>query len=108
MTGMAAAELHTDGTRVDIQLVMDDDQVIGLHAICVHQLLHRPARRVHIALRLCQHHIVVAPHALGRERAALGLPIARSRFFRHQIKRIEAGVVTRVLIFLAWISQAND
>ena len=108
MTGMAAAELHADGTRVDIQLVMDDDQVIGLHAICVHQLLHRSARRVHIALRLCQHHIVVAPYALGRERAALGLPIARAHFFGHQIKRIEAGVVTRVLIFLAWISQAND
>ena len=38
----------------------------------------------------------------------LGLPVARAHFFRHQIKRIEAGVVTRVLIFLAWISQAND
>ena len=108
MTGVAAAELHADGTRVDIQLVMDDDQVIGLHAVRVHQLLHRSARRVHIALRLCQHHIVVAPYALGRERAALGLPIARAHFFGHQIKRIEAGVVTRVLIFLAWISQAND
>ena len=87
---------------------MDDDQVVGLHAVSVHQLLHRPARRVHITLRLSQHHVVVAPHALGRERAALGLPIARAHFFRHQIKRIEAGVVARVLIFLARISQADN
>ena len=45
---------------------------------------------------------------LGRERAALGLPIARAHLFGHQIKRIEAGVVARMLIFLARISQAND
>ena len=108
MPRVPAAELHAHGTGVDVQLVMHDDQVLGIHAVRVHQLLHRAARCVHVALRLGQHQVVVAIRALRGQRAAFRLPVARAHLLGDQVHGVEPGVVPRMLVLLARISQAND
>ena len=87
---------------------MDDDEVRCVHAVRVHELLHRTARRVHVALRLRQHKIDVAVGSLGRERAALRLPVTRAHLVSDDVHRVEPGIVPRVRVLLARIPQADD
>ena len=104
---MPAAELHAHGAGVDVDLVVDDDEVIGVDAVCVEQLLHRAAARVHEALRLGQHDVVIAVRALGRQRAALVLPVARAAIAGEYVDCAETRVVPRLGVFLAWVAQAR-
>ena len=105
---MPAAELDADGAGVDVQLVVNDDQVVGSDAVGVAQLLDRAARGVHVALGLGQHHVDVVVGALGRERAALGLPVPRAHFRADEVHGVEPGVMPGVRVFLARVPQADD
>ena len=53
MPGMPAPEFHAHGARIDIELVVDDDQVVRLNTVRIAQFLDRAARYVHEALRFC-------------------------------------------------------
>ena len=105
---MPAAELDADGAGVDVEFVVDDDQMVGVDAVGVAQLLDRTAGGVHVALRLGQHHIDVVVGALGRQRAALGLPVARPDLLADEVDGIEPGIMPRVRVFLPRIPQADD
>ena len=105
---MPAAELDADGAGIDVEFVVDDDQMVGVDAVGVAQLLDRTAGGVHVALRLGQHHIDVVVGALGRQRAALGLPVARPDLLADEVDGIEPGIMPRVRVFLPRIPQADD
>lgn len=44
MAGMSPAELHPNSAGVDVQLVVDDDEMVGGRLVRPHELAH-PGRR---------------------------------------------------------------
>ena len=78
MAGMSPAELHPNSAGVDVQLVVDDDEMIGIPMVGPHELAHRASRGVHEALGLYEQKLVAMVARLPHERPALVLPVAHA------------------------------
>ena len=50
-----ATELHAERAKRNIKFIVQHDQLIGTHAVEVHQRLHRASTVVHEGLRFCKH-----------------------------------------------------
>ncbi len=110
---MAAAALHAHAAGWDIELIMNDDPLIGCNGILFQKLGNRPARQVHEALGLGQHHIFILALAKGElslayQGTASVLPVIDMRLFGQAVNHFKASVMTRMLVLLAWIAQTND
>ena len=111
MSRVSSATLHANRARRKIEIVVNDDDFIGRDAIGFHEIGNRTARKIHIALGLCKDDRFAIERTrlhFGNERAALVLPIVRAPFACQHIDRIETGIVARVSVVFARISQAND
>ena len=82
VAGVATAELHADHPGVEVELVMDVEDLVGGDVILGAELGDGAAARVHVALRLCEHHLTRALLAAnahdGDLGSALALPVAGS------------------------------
>src|SRR2546430_6192311 len=103
----AAALLHLRHARREVELVVHHEDLLGLDLEEAGEHLHRPAARVHEALRLEQ------PRARGLVAADQRLEL-RVLAQRHAVRRREtldqpeARVVPRALVLLARVAQAYD
>ena len=111
MSRVPSSTLHADRTRRKIEIIVNDDDFIRRNAIGFHEVSDRTAGEIHIALGFCKDDRFAIERTrlhFGNERAALILPIVCAPFACQHIDRIETGIVARVGVIFARISQAND
>ena len=65
MARVPAADLNTHVALGDIELVVDDEHLLGAHLVGGAELGDGSAARVHIRLRLDQHDLALAALGLG-------------------------------------------
>ena len=112
MARVAPADLHADAAGVQVELVVDDEQLLGRHLVLAAELGDGAAARVHVVLRHGEHdlaHALPAPHADdGHLGAALALPIAGAQAAPELLDGAKSRVVACVLVLLARVSETRD
>ena len=112
---MAAAHLDAHIAGGNIELVVDDEQLLGLDFVLAAELGDGTARGVHVRLRLDQHDLTLAALFLGvvdvDERdfgAGLIFPVRDAGLTGQLVDRLKAGVVAGLGIFLARVAKAGN
>ena len=115
VAGVAAAHLHAHVARGDIELVVDDEQLLGLDLVLRAELGDGAAARVHVGLGFDQDDLALTAFGLGVVDvddgdlgARLVLPIADARLLGQDVDRAKAGVVTGCGVFLAGVAESGD
>lgn len=106
LPAVAAVLAATDAAYVQINVVAEDEQVVGLHLVPRHQGLHGLAREVHVSLRFCKQAFLARDVHLHGERLVFAFPVlvrVGEFFDRH-----EARVVVGVGILRTRISETDD
>ena len=106
LSAVAAVLAATDAAYVQINVVAEDEQVVGLHLVPRHQCLYCLAREVHVSLRFCKQAFLACDVHLHGERLVFAFPVlvrVGEFFDRH-----EARVVVGVGILRTRISETDD
>jgi hypothetical protein len=109
----ATAQLDGDRARREVDLVVDDEDLGGGEAQLAHELGEGTTARVHVALRLGEHHLAQRPvrslvaQAAG-ETAHLAPPVGDALAPGDGIDGEEPGVVPRALVVGPRVAQATD
>ena len=112
---MAAAHLNTHVAGGNIELVVDDEQLLGLDLVLAAEFGDGPARGVHVRLRLDQYNLALAALFLGivdvDERdlgACLVFPVRDAGLTGQLVDCLKAGVVAGLGIFLARVAKPGN
>src|SRR5262245_10096460 len=106
MTRDAAAELQLHGARRKIQLVVRDEQLLGLDLVEARERADRVARKVHVGLRHHQPDVAGQPRGVGIE---LRFRAERDALARRQpLREPEARVVPVALVAPARVTEPCD
>ena len=106
LPAVAAILTATDAAYIQINVVTEDEQVVGLHLVPRHQGLHCLAREVHVSLRFCKQAFLTRDVHLHGERLVFAFPVlvrVGQLFDSH-----EARVVVGVGILSTRISETDD
>ena len=106
LPAVAAILAATDAAYVQINVVAEDKQVVGLHLVPRHQGLYCLAREVHVSLRFCKQAFLACDVHLHGERLVFAFPVLVrvGEFFDSH----EARVVVGVGILRTRISETDD
>ena len=104
----AAGGAHAQPARVQVHVVIDDDEILGLDLVPVHQLDDGLAREVHVGLRRGEHHTLPADGALPHQRLAAQLGDGDVQLGAQHAQHVKAHVVAGVLVFFIGIAKAHD
>ena len=112
---MASAHLDAYVTGGNVELVVDDEQLLGLDLVLAAELGDGPARGVHVRLRLDQHNLALTALFLGivdvDERdlgACLVFPVRDAGLTGQLVDCFETSVVTGLGIFLARVAKPGN
>ena len=115
VTGMASAHLNTHVAGGNIELVVDDEQLLGLDLVLAAELGDGPARGVHVRLRLDQYNLALAVLFLGivdvDERdlgACLVFPVRDAGLTGQLVDRLKTGVVAGLGILIARVAKSGN
>ena len=106
LPAVAAVLAATDAAYVQINVVAEDEQMVGLHLVPRHQCLYSLAREVHVSLRFCKQAFLPRDVHLHGERLVFAFPVlvrVGKLFDSH-----EARVVVGVGILRTRISETDD
>src|SRR5687767_9240366 len=106
VAGSAAADLHLDLHRGEVELVVKGGQGVDVELVEVKRLLNRVAADVHVGLGLEQQQLVAADAALARQAAEFLLPGAEAMHRGDGVDGHEADVVPVERILRARIAKA--
>ena len=112
---MASAHLDAHVTGGNVELVVDDEQLLGLDLVLTAELGDGTARGIHVRLRLDQHDPALAALFLGivdvDERdlgAGLVFPVRDAGLTGQLVDCLKAGVVAGLGIFLARVAKPGN
>src|SRR5690606_22880997 len=112
LPGGAAALLHPQPPGREVDLVVEDDHLGGLHLVEARSLGHGPAALVHIGLRPHQHDLHAAARRLALARADDRLELAALWSERPPagdlVGGYDADVVAIALVLRSRVAEARD
>src|ERR1051326_9199806 len=103
-----ATRTQAHSGKGEIKVIADNQQISQINLIPMHQVGHRPTALVHIALRLCQHHLFAIDLSLGQQRLAVLATPGPAFGLGHLLDDMKADVVACLFVFSAWIAQARN
>ena len=112
---MAAAHLNTHVAGGNIELVVDDEQLLGLDLVLAAELGDGAARGIHVRLRLDQYNLALTALFLGivdvdkRDLGAgLVFPVRDAGLTGQLVDRLKAGVVAGLGILIARVAKSGN
>src|SRR5437763_1186571 len=108
VTGQAAARLHLQLGDRKVELVVDHDELLGIHAEPADEGADGVPRVVDVGERDRQRNAAPVDRDLVDERALLALPEASAVARREQLDDLGSKVVTRTSVLVARIAEPDD
>ena len=112
---MASAHLDAHVAGGNVELIVDDEQLLGLDLVLAAELGDGATRGIHIRLRLDQHDLALATLFLGIVDvdecdlgAGLVFPVRDTGLTGQLIDRLKAGVVAGLGIFLTRVAESGN
>ena len=105
MATMATAHLHANRPRLEVHLVVNDEDFLGSDLVCGRELADGATARVHVRLRLGKQQLLATVLHVRDKCAALVLPIMRPELVSKQVECEKASVMPRFLVLGTGIAQ---
>lgn len=98
------------GTGGDIEIVMEDDDILGLELVEMHELTDGGAGSIHEGRGLYEEYLVFADSSLAyfRRHFFVMLKRAVAPFLLEKVQTEEAGIVSRVCVIVARVAESDD
>ena len=108
MPGSAAAGFDADREWLQIQLVMEDNQVLGRAFVELSQWADTFSGKIHEGLRLCDQNFFALKLCDENFRVEFALRALRTPAFDQTIGGEEADIMAGSFVLYTWITQTND
>src|SRR5512133_1393248 len=108
VSGIAAADLHTQLSRREVELVVEHDDVVELDLVEPRRLVHGAAGIVHESLRLDQDDALAGDLAFAATRLEVRAERRKSIAPRDRLDRHEADIVATARMSRTGIAEADE